>query len=193
MDDIHIIEDLLTLKECNKIIRSKSIFTATMRTQYENGDTDSWQMLFSDKALVALIDSRIRSWAKHENFDMDGLTIFPKIRLVHYYGGQLKPLHRDSIFRNENGKSTQYICIIYLNDDFEGGNTVVYPNFTNRCKMEYNSNFIQQYGAEIKKSTSFIITPSTGRAVLYSVHLPHEGRKIHGTGEKWLIIARYDG
>jgi predicted 2-oxoglutarate/Fe(II)-dependent dioxygenase YbiX len=53
--------------------------------------------------------------------------------------------------------------IVYLNDDFDGGET----------------EFV---------GTGEIVRPAAGSALLFPPHLPHTGRPVSG-GDKWVVVA----
>src|SRR5262245_21173545 len=74
-----------------------------------------------------------------------------RFRYYRYRPGQKFALHRDGAFRRENGEESKLTCILYLNDDFAGGETKVKDR---------------------------VIEPRRGMALIFRHEFLHEGRPV---------------
>lgn len=92
-----------------------------------------------------------------------------------YYPGNNFPIHTDSgLYFNMLAKEkTNWTLLIYLTDNFEGGETVFYDNhFQQICR----------------------IVPKAGMALLFDIDLLHKAEKIKNGMKEWIgceIIGQY--
>lgn len=84
-----------------------------------------------------------------------------RLRFYRYDAGQDFPAHTDGCYARANGERSLLTLMIYLNADFAGGETF----------------FLQS-----KK----LIAPETGKALVFSHHLWHEGRRVT-EGRKYIL------
>jgi hypothetical protein len=89
------------------------------------------------------------------------LGLNERLRFYRYDAGQDFPAHTDGCYLRANGERSLLTLMIYLNADFMGGETF----------------FLQS-----KK----LIAPETGKALIFSHHLWHEGRKVT-EGRKYIL------
>lgn len=80
-------------------------------------------------------------------------------RYYRYPPGQKFALHRDGFLPRDNGEQSKLTCILYLNDDFTGGETAV---------------------------KNVMIEPRQGMALIFRHEFPHEGRPVL-TGTKYVL------
>lgn len=88
-------------------------------------------------------------------------------RFSKYYKGQFFDIHKDGINQDTDGNRSALTLNIFLNDDFEGGETEF-----------YNSNDVNDLRYSVK--------PVAGRGALFFAQQYHAGNKII-SGEKYLI------
>lgn len=86
--------------------------------------------------------------------------IFDAIRFYRYKSRQHFNWHSDGIVKDEAGNSSAYTFLIYLNDDFEGGQTAFY----NSQDSDY------PHGFEVE--------PQTGLALFFQHRLMHRGETV---------------
>lgn len=126
---------------------------------------------FSD-ALAAALWRRLAPCLAHKDiyliqpmgFGAEGrwkpIGVNPCFRVSRYVEGEHFATHRDGMYANENGECSIYSLVLYLNEDFEGGDLEL-PN-----------------GKRFK--------PVRGSAVLFPHDMLHEGRAVCG-GTKYVV------
>lgn len=112
----------------------------------------------------------------HGHLDLDGKRwvatgINPNFPWARYTEGQHFGKHKDTptLRTDERGELTgardKLTCLVYLNDNFHGGETVFYSND----------------GSEL-----FRVMPQRGKAVVFDMDLLHEGLSVTGGDKFWL-------
>lgn len=90
------------------------------------------------------------------------LGLNERFRFYRYEPGQKFAYHMDGYYRRENGEQSMLTFMIYLNEDFTGGETT----FMN--------------------GDNTIVTPETGMILAFNHTLFHEGSEVK-TGEKYVL------
>ncbi|WP_241485960.1 2OG-Fe(II) oxygenase [Chryseobacterium angstadtii] len=130
------------------------------RQLMSKGIRNNDRLMVFDNALADELFSKAKEFLpeKHENHRL--LNFNEMFRVYKYAPGQRFKMHRDgSYIRNENEKSF-YTFLIYLNDDFEGGETEFEGLFT--------------------------VAPKKGSALVFYHPLRHEG-KVLVSGFKYVL------
>ena len=165
MDFLYSIDDVLTSDECKKYM---DLFNDPKKVELINDKHRKYyRVQFQDKELANHLYEMVKSYIpkKIKNISV-GMNSF--IRLSKYEPGQFFGIHKDGInFDHENKKNMSYATLnIFLNDDFEGGETLFYQNdkktLTMRCK------------------------PKSGRGSFFYSQQFHEGAKLI-KGYKYLL------
>lgn len=89
-----------------------------------------------------------------------------RIRFYKYSPGEFFARHRDEILELKDGRTSYLTLLIYLNDDFKGGNTLIEGPYANPDKE--------------------IIQPQSGMAFLMQHSLIHEGETLT-SGTKYIL------
>jgi hypothetical protein len=89
----------------------------------------------------------------------------PCMRVSKYQPGQRFAKHRDNGFTFSDDFRSIYTVLLYLNDDFEGGETVFFDE---------------------KNNSRFAITPEKGMCCVFSHETMHEGQVV-SKGEKYIL------
>ncbi|ASK31216.1 oxidoreductase, 2OG-Fe(II) oxygenase [Chryseobacterium sp. T16E-39] len=164
---IFLIEDFLTDKECETYIRmsdERSFEEAKINMNGQQlmnkGIRNNDRLMIFDKEIAESLFTRALKFLP-QNHGVYMIKDFNEMfRVYKYSSGQRFKMHRDgSYIRNENEKSF-YTFLMYLNDDFEGGET----EFENL----------------------FTVTPKKGTALVFHHPLRHEGNTLI-TGEKYVL------
>jgi hypothetical protein len=164
---VFLVEDFLTSDECDYYI------TMVRGEVFEEAKINMYGRQMMSKGIrnndrLMLFDSKPadKLFAKAAEFLPQGqenyklMNFNEMIRIYKYSPGQRFKMHRDgSYIRNENEKSF-YTFMIYLNDDFEGGET----EFENL----------------------FTVAPKKGTALVFYHPLRHEGKTLI-SGQKYVL------
>ena len=160
------IEDVLNAAECAAHIDRAEragfdkapIITAFGEVVREDVRNNT-RVILDDFTLAALIWDRA---SEHLPIFLDGrqaIAMNERFRFYRYRPGQRFDWHADASFRRANGEVTRLSFIMYLNDDFSGGETAVMDR---------------------------VITPKRGMALFFLHDLLHEGRPVR-SGTKYVM------
>ena len=164
---IFLIEDFLTGQECEDYIRmsedaafEEAKISMNGQQLMSKGVRNNDRVMILNKDLADHLFTRAKGYLPQSHEDKKICDFNEMFRVYKYSPGQRFKMHRDgSYIRNENEKSL-YTFLMYLNDDFEGGET----EFENL----------------------FTVTPKKGTALIFYHPLKHEG-KIVINGAKYVL------
>ena len=156
---IFVIENFLTDEECDyyiELTKDKVFEEAKInmgdRQMMSKGVRNNDRLMIFDNNLAANLFQKAVKFLPQTYEDHWVLDFNEMFRIYKYSSGQRFKMHRDgSYIRNENEKSF-YTFLIYLNDDFEGGET----EFENL----------------------FTVAPKKGSALVFYHPLRHEGKSL---------------
>lgn len=156
---IFLIEDFLTEAECDYYInlsQEKGFEEAKInvfgRQLMNKGIRNNDRVMIFDTTMAEKLFCIAKEFLPQEHDGYQILNFNEMLRVYKYAPGQQFKMHRDgSYIRNEKEKSF-YTFMIYLNDDFEGGET----EFENL----------------------FTIAPKKGTALIFHHPLRHEGKTL---------------
>ena len=166
---IQTIEELLTVEECcewiNKIKAAGTDFAPINTSDGIKIDSDvrnNERVIFDDTELADKLYKKVRSFAPEQIHDRQIVGVNERIRCYEYQIGQRFAPHSDGAFIRNDSEQSFYTFMIYLNDDFEGGETA--------------------FLVEPEK----IIKPRTGMGLLFQHPIIHEGCEVK-KGEKFVV------
>lgn len=96
------------------------------------------------------------------------VDINPVFRVYRYEEGQYFKAHKDNEITTDCGGTTTHTVLIYLNDNFIGGETITYPTGLKH------------------KDFAKSIKPSTGKILVFDQNLLHEGVQVK-LGVKYVL------
>ncbi|SEL84402.1 Predicted 2-oxoglutarate-and Fe(II)-dependent dioxygenase YbiX [Aquimarina amphilecti] len=165
--EIFLIEDFLSKEMCNHFIeKGEQVSFEEAKVSIDGkqvmvkGVRNNQRILFKDQLLADKI------WEKLEPNVIQNFGIYKAnglnemFRVYKYEEGQRFKMHRDGSYKRNEKECSFFSFLIYLNEDFEGGETF----FEN----------------------GVIITPSLGDALLFHHPLRHEGKPIT-SGTKYVL------
>lgn len=132
-DSIFVIRDFCTSQECDAFIAQSEkagYDEATITTAA--GFVMRKDVRDNDRLIVDDIDLAARLWKRAEPFlparlrNWQAAGFNERFRFYRYDPGQKFAPHLDGSFRRDNGEESQLTFMIYLNDDFTGGETRFY-------------------------------------------------------------------
>ncbi len=157
--EIFLIENFLTNEECDhyinltkdKVFEEAKINMMGRQVMSKGIRNNDRLMVFDNELAENLFQKAVGFLPRiHENYQVSGFN--EMFRIYKYSTGQRFKMHRDgSYLRNANEKSF-YTFLIYLNDDFEGGETEFEGLFT--------------------------VAPKKGSALVFHHPLRHEGKTL---------------
>lgn len=178
---IFLIDDFFTVEECNKIITKSNEITKNIVGRNRSlFFCDDLHKLLENKFETSLIYSNL-SLIPH-GFNVNNVTwktfgINKCFRVNKYINGQLFPIHRDSQYTEKHNVKSKYTLLIYLNDNYENGNTTFYIP-----KYEYiNEGYTINEEINKFKYDKLTFKPKTGSAIIFDQTLLHESHVVFGT------------
>lgn len=167
---IYELDNFLTLDECNSFIYQ--IDNSKVKTNFtDSGKFDNKKWV--DKQLAEQFYGKLKKYSINQ-----GERILRPNNLImsgKYNVGDLFSLHTDTgLFYDLDAKEKSlWTLLIYLNDNFKGGETVFYDNYWKVDK---------------------IIKPKTGMAILFDIDLWHCGNQVVEGNKYWIgceIIGKF--
>jgi hypothetical protein len=165
--EIFLVEDFLTNEDCQNYINTgleKGFEEAKVNIDGEQttfkGIRNNERILFFDNELATSLFNKVKTFLPkyEEGFELIGLN--EMFRIYKYSIGERFKMHRDGSFKRSEKEQSRYSLIIYLNDDFEGGET----EFKDLFKVE----------------------PKIGTALCFRHPHKHEGKLIK-EGNKYVL------
>ncbi|WP_299891576.1 2OG-Fe(II) oxygenase [uncultured Lacinutrix sp.] len=165
--DIFLIKDFLSQEECEAYIT----FSETQEFEeakinmggvqvMNKGVRNNDRILFFNNDLANSLWDRIKIHMPKEMGLFNAYGLNEMFRIYRYKKGQQFKMHRDGSYRRSDKDCSFFSLIIYLNDDFEGGET------------------------EFRKL--FTVTPEKGTALVFYHPHRHEGKAIE-SGMKYVL------
>lgn len=167
-EHIYFIEDFLTKDECDAFIRQSEKIgyeSATIKSGYNLTEIrpdvrNNQRVIFEDvKLATSLFGKAKRSLpTKFGLYNLKGLN--ERFRFYKYDIGEQFKMHQDSSFERNKQECSFFTFLIYLNDNFEGGETVFQNGLSVLPKQGSLLLFyhpIVHSGAPILKGTKYIL------------------------------------
>jgi prolyl 4-hydroxylase len=140
--EIFVIEDFLTKEECEELIlKSEKIGYEEAKVQTgENtqsilkGVRNNDRILYKDEVLATKLYEKAKPFLI-EIFDCHKIVgLNEMFRFYKYSPGQRFKMHRDGSYKRNETETSFFTFLLYLNDDFEGGETEFQDLFTVKPK-----------------------------------------------------------
>ena len=165
-DEVYIIEDFLTEQECDSLIK----FSEEQGYEKAKVNLDGKQVLMTmvrnnERFLDLNVNRAEDLWERLKSFHPEQLGNSKAIGLNEMFRfykcteNQRFKRHRDGSFERNDTEFSAYTFMIYLNENFTGGETTF---------------------------NELIIRPEKGTALVFRHELKHEGKAIH-TGIKYVL------
>ncbi|HEX8199202.1 MAG TPA: 2OG-Fe(II) oxygenase [Isosphaeraceae bacterium] len=161
---IFVIRDFCTAQECAAFIaqsENAGYDEATITTSagfVMNKDVrDNARLILDDAELAASLWERAREFVPGRLRAWQAVGLNERFRFYRYDSGQKFAPHWDGYFRRDNGEQSQLTFMVYLNDDFTGGETKFYRE-DGALRLE--------------------VKPETGMALVFVHQQLHEGAPV---------------
>jgi len=163
---IFTIDDFLSREECAQLIddsEAKGYEQATVQTdkgaKLVKDVRNNQRMLFTDYNLSYILWDKASGSVPMQIGKSVAIGLNELFRVYKYEPGQKFKKHIDESFIRNESEASYYTFMIYLNEDYEGGETTF---------------------------DDFIINGKTGMALIFLHSLPHEGTEVL-TGKKYVL------
>lgn len=172
-DRIFLIHGFYTPEECDAAIaRSEQAGygDATINTArgvvLNRAIRDNARLIVDDSSLAGTLWDRLCPLVPPavERCRVAGLN--ERFRFYRYDAGQRFAPHFDGYFERDNGERSQLTCLVYLNDDFSGGETKFY--------------------GEDRSTPRMAVVPERGMALIFAHQQLHEGAPVV-RGRKYVL------
>jgi predicted 2-oxoglutarate/Fe(II)-dependent dioxygenase YbiX len=171
-DYIFTICDFFSPQECAAAISrseaagyDEATITTAMGMVMNKGVRDNARLICDDEGQAEMLWRRARPFLPAELDGCAALGFNERWRYYRYDVGQRFAPHYDGSFRRDNGQESKLTFMIYLNDDFTGGETTFYV-----------SNGI----------TRLTVAPQRGMALVFVHQQLHEGTPVV-SGRKYVL------
>ncbi|MEM9678899.1 MAG: 2OG-Fe(II) oxygenase [Bacteroidota bacterium] len=165
--DLFLVEDFLSADECQSYINFSQTQTFEEakvnmfgRQVTHKGIRNNDRLMFFDQDLADSLWQRVQEFVPERMGIYKALGLNEMFRIYRYTEGQQFKMHRDGSYHRNDEECSFISFIIYLNEDFEGGET----EFRN---LE-------------------TIVPKTGTALLFQHSYRHEGKAVL-SGTKYVL------
>jgi hypothetical protein len=189
-NSIQQINNIFSNNECNQIINNVTEYSNLLG--YSSEERDSSRACILDKALSELIWNRLKPFMNYNNLEPYGflnkgkwipLRINECLRINKYKDKStgFTP-HIDAPYTKSFKTKSILSVIIYLNDNFTGGNTIFYKNDKQKhaSDLTFKELYYLNYGSKSIVSNSDIIeiTPKSGTCIIFPHSTIHSASKI---------------
>lgn len=161
---IHLLDNFLTNKECDTYINLICERIKNKDRQPFTIDANSINEKYKDLELATLFVDRLKQYnvVEFENVIPNDLIMWAKYTPGGHFG-----LHTDTglFYDKILNMKTRYTLLIYLNDDYGGGETVF-----------FNENFIPIQ----------TIQPRRGSCLVFDIDLWHKGNEVLDSEKYWI-------
>jgi predicted 2-oxoglutarate/Fe(II)-dependent dioxygenase YbiX len=123
-----------------------------------------------DVEIAGLIWKRVATSVSKALPEKEALGVNERLRFYRYDAGQAFPAHTDGCFERSAQERSLLTLLVYLNQDFEGGGTVIWKSEEEMKKARPGAEFL----------------PRTGTALIFAHGLWHEGRPVT-RGRKYVL------
>jgi hypothetical protein len=190
-----IIENLLSNDECQEILDKTANLYTNLKMEYLTSDRSAERFLNMNKSMATCIYDRIKHIVEEEHekkhlkpygFGTDGKWMPTGINQCFRHSKYESPsigftFHRDSCYVENLNLRSVLSLVIYLNDDFDGGETLFVKSNAERKIGQIVSEELTE-GYEIL----YKFKPRRGHAILFNHDIIHSGMPIH-VGIKYII------
>jgi prolyl 4-hydroxylase len=166
-NQIFTIENFLSPVECAEYINftenigySDAPITTNKGFEMRPEVRNNQRVIFDDKELAVNLWKRVSNYMPNTINRRHAIGLNERFRFYKYSPGQRFAPHKDGSYSRPNGEESYLTFMIYLNSDFEGGETCFYlPNISSNPR-------------------TLSVIPVTGMALYFFHELLHEGTSV---------------
>jgi hypothetical protein len=188
---LYYIENVLTKLECEKLVEITQNKYSTLKHEFLPSEREGNRLLTNDETFAQVIFERIKKFIFQDpklidlkpcGFGVDGEWKVDHINPCFRYNQYISPsvgfkAHRDATYIHNEDIRSILTLLIYINDDFEGGDTVFYDTYGTRTREDLVDDELKRGYTE-----RFRYKPKTGSVLIFNHNMIHEGEALsHGT------------
>jgi predicted 2-oxoglutarate/Fe(II)-dependent dioxygenase YbiX len=178
-DDVFVVHDFLTPGECRHFIaRSEAAgfgdapINAGMAGQIVRKDVrNNDRVMIDDWDLAKRLWDRVKEQVPARDGGWVAVGLNERLRFYRYDPGQRFFWHFDGAFERDTGDRSRLTFMIYLNDDFEGGET------------QFN---LRRHGGVTDDDPLLRVVPRAGTALVFTHPILHQGAEVT-KGRKYVL------
>lgn len=189
------VSNILTEKECDQLVSCTNDRYESLESEFVKGERDGYRFLSKDDILANTLFDRLKPFIMMDphidtvrpvGFGVKGKWIPNKLNNCFRYNRYISPSigfkpHRDATFIENVGSRSVFTILIYLNDDFEGGDTTFYKTFNKRTNKQTVSDEMSS-GYKVR----YRFRPKKGSVLVFNHNMIHEGESLT-SGTKYII------
>lgn len=170
-ESVFTLSEFLTPDECRELIESgenrgfefATVAGADIPTYRNNSRVN-----FVDAKLATSLWERARPHLPSVDDEREPIGFNDHLKFYRYEAGEHFDCHSDGIVPFEDGTSSAYTFLVYLNEECDGGETAFR---------------VREDGAEVRQ---FLVEPKTGTALCFDHRILHRGEAVHA-GAKYVL------
>ena len=147
-------------------IQSAGTEVATINTkrgsQVDSQIRNNRRVIFDDRDWANTLFERVKDQVPQTIHDMSLAGVNERLRCYEYQPGHRFAPHSDGAFIRDEGERSWYTYMVYLNEGFEGGETLFFVE------------------------PEVVITPKAGAALIFQHPIIHEGSEVNA-GVKYVV------
>ncbi|MEQ8787873.1 MAG: 2OG-Fe(II) oxygenase [Pirellulaceae bacterium] len=174
-DYVFTVDDFLTPQECDKCIRisedcgyEEALVTSPQGQVLRQDLRNNQRVMFQNEELSAWLWRRAEQFVPAEYDGRAAVGVNELLRFYRYDPGQQFNWHQDFPFERDNGERSYLTLMIYLCDDFEGGETSFEDSYSDESFDEFK------------------VVPKRGMALFFEHAIHHKGEPV-SRGRKYVL------
>lgn len=193
---LYFIKNVLTSIECQHLINSSRLHYQSLEHEFSKDEREANRVLTNDTQFASVLYSRIERFLSNDpklsslrpcGFGTSGTWIPHKINSCFRYNQYVGPSigfvpHRDATYIEDENSRSILTLLIYLNDDFQKGETIFLKSHNRRNKNQLVSDELENGFHE-----RYRFEPKTGSILIFNHNIIHLGDEILPGDIKYLI------
>ncbi len=174
-DPIFVVENFFSPAECTKYIRigedlgyEDALVSSPQGQVLHRGLRNNQRVMLKNEEIALWLWRRAREFVPQEYDGRPAVGVNELLRFYRYDTGGQFDWHQDFPFERENGEQSYLTFMIYLNDDFEGGQTLFEDSYSD-CSFD-----------------DLQVTPKQGMALFFEHETHHKGELVT-EGRKYVL------
>ncbi|WP_425396720.1 prolyl hydroxylase family protein [Aeoliella sp.] len=174
-DYVFTVEDFLTPEECARYIQMSEDYgyedalVSSPQGQVLRKDVrNNERVIFESDQIAEWLWERAQEFVPAEYDGRPAVGMNELLRFYRYDPGQQFNWHQDFAFERDNGEQSYLTCLVYLNDDFEGGDTSFEDSYSDDSFDEFS------------------VVPREGMALFFEHAVHHKGEPVT-KGRKYVL------